>query len=275
MLIAEIHGKVVPETQGDEDQLTSAVFGHLRYISPGRFWAAFFGQAMSLGINGQCLSVAQVAAENGRSIESFETIEIHFWPNYRGLGRPDMAICFTGRNQKPLLVLVEVKLYSPIGGIGEHNQLVRYLKIMDDIRRLQAPIPDEALALVVYLTRKEAISDVQDSLAIYGDSPENRRRLFRLQWQDVYQVIGDILRDWNSHSPCESPMVRRILIDVGEFLRRRGLSYFNGFRPIADLDSIRYVHGSFFEPEAIFQGFRLVAGMPDVRVVRGGWCNGN
>jgi len=35
MLIAEIHGKRFPEAEGQEDWLTSAVFGHLRHIAPG------------------------------------------------------------------------------------------------------------------------------------------------------------------------------------------------------------------------------------------------
>jgi hypothetical protein len=37
MLIAEIHGKRFPEAEGQEDWLTSAVFGHLRHIPPGVF----------------------------------------------------------------------------------------------------------------------------------------------------------------------------------------------------------------------------------------------
>jgi hypothetical protein len=269
MLIAEIHGKVIPEAQGDEDQLTSAVFGHLRYVPPGRFWTRLFSRAMSPPVGGQCLSVQQVAAESGRNLDSFDSLEIHFWPSHPDLGEPDMAMCFTGRRQKPLVVLVEAKLFSPIGGCGQGNQLVRYLRITDDLTRLQPPLPGDALVLVVYLTRKEAITEVQDSLAIYGNTPANRRRLFRLQWQDVCQVIEETLQE------PEQPLARRVLTDVDEFLRRRGLNYFNGFWPVEGLKDVQSVDGSFYRPDAIFSGFRLVDGLAEVRVVRGGWCHGN
>ena len=48
MLIAEIHGKRFPEAEGQEDWLTSAVFGHLRHIAPGAFWADLLDRARTL-----------------------------------------------------------------------------------------------------------------------------------------------------------------------------------------------------------------------------------
>jgi hypothetical protein len=45
MLMAEIRGHGRPETQDDEDYLTSSVFGHLRYIPPSVFWEDFLDWA--------------------------------------------------------------------------------------------------------------------------------------------------------------------------------------------------------------------------------------
>jgi hypothetical protein len=48
LLIAEIHGKRLPEAEGQEDWLTSAVFGHLRHVAPGAFWADFLDRARTV-----------------------------------------------------------------------------------------------------------------------------------------------------------------------------------------------------------------------------------
>jgi hypothetical protein len=48
MLVAEVHGKRVAEAQDAEDYLTSAVFGHLRYIPPSVFWPDLFALATGL-----------------------------------------------------------------------------------------------------------------------------------------------------------------------------------------------------------------------------------
>ena len=45
MLLAEILGKRLEATRNSEDYLTSAVFGHLRYIEPGLFWDTLFAKA--------------------------------------------------------------------------------------------------------------------------------------------------------------------------------------------------------------------------------------
>jgi hypothetical protein len=45
MLIAETRGKSAAEVQNNEDYLTSAVFGHLRYVPPNAFWRELFAQA--------------------------------------------------------------------------------------------------------------------------------------------------------------------------------------------------------------------------------------
>jgi hypothetical protein len=49
MLLAELHGKRFPEAEGQEDWLTSAVFGNLRHIPPTAFWSSLFERALSVG----------------------------------------------------------------------------------------------------------------------------------------------------------------------------------------------------------------------------------
>jgi hypothetical protein len=49
MLVAKIHGKRIPETEGhQEDWLTSAVFGNLRLIPPVPFWLALLECALTV-----------------------------------------------------------------------------------------------------------------------------------------------------------------------------------------------------------------------------------
>jgi hypothetical protein len=49
VLIAEIHGMRFPEAEGQDDWLTSAVFGHLRHVAAGVFWPDLFERAYTVG----------------------------------------------------------------------------------------------------------------------------------------------------------------------------------------------------------------------------------
>jgi len=238
MLLAEIHGKYDAAIRDNEDYLTSAIFSHLRYVPPGPFWLAFCSRAKTLPIQGVEESLTAVLGEE-YSPTRYETLDVRFWPKSAGLGEPELAICFTGSGQAPLVVLVEVKLWSPKSGHGEHDQLMRYLRIADSIDHLMPPVPPNATVVVVYLTPREASSEVQDSLSVYGDTASSRRRLFRLQWQDVIEAISEVI-------PGESGIGRLLLNDVREFLRKRGLEYFRGFGLPTAIDSLCEKCGSFF-----------------------------
>jgi hypothetical protein len=96
MLMAEIHGHLRPETQDDEDYLTSAVFGHLRYIPPFVFWEEFLSCARSLpGCYGE-KTLASVAADAGCRITNYSWLDLVFWPDHPSLGTPDLLLCFSG-----------------------------------------------------------------------------------------------------------------------------------------------------------------------------------
>lgn len=265
MLLAEIHGKYDIAVRDHEDYLTSTVFGHLRYVVPGPFWRDFLSRAKTVPIDGAEKSlVAVVGGEH--DLGRYETLDVHFWPKVPGLGEPEMALCFSGGGQQPLVVLVEVKLWSFKSGHGEYDQLMRYVRIADAIDRLQPPVPRDAAVVVLYLTPREALSEVQESLIAVGDTEQNRRRLFRLQWQDMIEAIDSVLLS-------ESQFHQRILVDVRDFLRVRQLEYFRGFRTLPDAFQLSEGIGSFYSPNGDFDGFHGVSSLNNVSVVKAEWSN--
>jgi hypothetical protein len=261
MLLAEIRGKQESGIRDSEDYLTSTVFGHLRYVTPGPFWQSLLSRARTLAIDGIERSLTEIVG-TAHQVPRYTKINISFWPKCPGLGEPELALCLTGGVQQPLVILIEVKLWSPKSGEGEHDQLKRYLQIADEVNRLTPAVPSDALVLVVYLTPRDASREIQESLQEYGDTPESRRRLFRLQWQDMIDAIGDALELESEHS-------RLILSDVRDFLRAQGLEYFHGFRKSVGIESLKKHGGSFYGETMRFRGFRSVSSV--LQVIRGAW----
>jgi hypothetical protein len=66
--------------------------------------------------------------------------------------------------------LVEAKLHATKSGLGEDDQLARYLRILDSLADLRPPLPADAITLVVYLTTIDSRNELIDSLTEYGDS---------------------------------------------------------------------------------------------------------
>jgi hypothetical protein len=97
MLVAEIHGKYVLDARNFEDYLTSAVFGHLRYIKPSAFWGAQFDIAVSRPIEWSTVSANErIWQETGCSLSSFGALNALFWPNHKE-GIPDLNLHFYGK----------------------------------------------------------------------------------------------------------------------------------------------------------------------------------
>lgn len=263
MLLAEIKGKYDASVQDHEDYLTSTVFSHLRYVSPGPFWRDLFSKAKALMISGVEETLTGCVGDE-HDIESYQRLDVYFWPKCPGLGEPELAMCFTGGGQKPLVVLVEVKLWAPKSGHGEHDQLKRYLQIADTIEDLRPPVPANARVVVVYLTPRESLTEIEASLRAYGDSDESRRRLFRLQWKDVIEVIDDSLS-------LEPPLSQKILSDVRDFLRVRRLEYFSGFGLPPAIRRLHVGVGSFYTRNGVFTGFCPTAASTGISVTKGQW----
>src|SRR5688572_12466244 len=113
MLIAEIHGKILPEAQNHEDYLTSAVFGHLRYLAPSVFWDELFSLAKGMpDKTGQERTIRQTLTEAGAACCRYEVLQTFFWASHQALGEPDLLLVFSGGHTPPLVVLVEAKLWS-------------------------------------------------------------------------------------------------------------------------------------------------------------------
>jgi len=238
MLLAEIRGHVLEAASGDEDYLTSAVFGHLRYVPPRVFWEDFLAETKGFPVE---TSLCQQLAIQGLKISGYSSLTIHFWPLHAEFGEPDLVLCFSGSGLRPLVVLTEVKLWSGKSGGGEHDQLVKYVKILSDLRHLKTneTIPDSPLTALLYLTPRESIGEIQDSLVLLETKPTDFLGVFRVQWQDLLAVA-------TSATPSAEGMSRTILQDVQRFLRRRGLEYFQGFKEIPFLPALDLREGAFY-----------------------------
>ncbi len=200
MLLAEIHGKTVREARDAEDYLTSAVFGHLRYVPPAVFWPELFAAA---GL------VLPAGATH---------LDVQFWPRTECGGEPDLILTFKYPDSPALVVVIEVKLWSGKSGVGERDQLIRYLR----------GVPG---ALLVYLTPGDPFAEIADSLGTLIARPDDRHRLFGLRWQ----TLQDIARRTAATAP---PPADLILRNVAEFLHRLGLSGFDGWKGYPDLSDL-------------------------------------
>ncbi len=199
MLLAEIHGKSVPEAQGSEDYLTSAVFGHLRYVPADVFWPELFAAAG--------LTLPAGATE----------LDVQFWPRTE-FGEPDLILTFSYPDSPALVVIIEVKLWSGKSGTGEHDQLVKYLRAVPN-----APL--------IYLTPANPFAEIADSLNSPHRVSGDEHRLFGMRWQTLH----DIARRTADAAP---PPFDQILSDVAKFLRRMELSGFDGWYVSAGLSNV-------------------------------------
>jgi hypothetical protein len=244
MLVAEIHGKYVRDARNFEDYLTSAVFGHLRYIKPGAFWDALFDIAVSQPFESSVITANErIRQETGCSLSSFGALKALFWPDHKE-GIPDLILHFYGNQPRSVVILIEAKLYAAKSSTGEHDQLARYLRILDSLQDLRHPLPSDALALAVYLTATDSRSEIIESLSQYGDCEQARKRLFHLQWQDVIRAI--------ELTTAASEFDALILGDVRRFLRKRDLEYFSGMESAATIPSVLDVDGEFLKDELLF-----------------------
>lgn len=231
MLIAEIHGKRFPEAEGQEDWLTSAVFGHLRHVAPGAFWADLLDRAHTIGTGPSLHSQIQA---DGIHLRQYSRLDIHFWKSWEKYGEPDLILCFSGGSQSPLIIVVEVKLDSGKSGSGENDQLKRYLQLLDDRDALRLFFPESNHRYLVYLTRIFSKLEIEDSVraSVNAGIADAQDRMFGLQWQDV-------LESSSAHAGGEM-----LLEEVAKFLKIRGFEAFRGFR--SPPMSLKQISGAFY-----------------------------
>jgi len=264
MLIAELHGKVIAEAQNNEDCLTACVFGHLRYLPPAVFWEQFLSCAITVPVDGESRSLTDVLGEQQICVSQYSDLTVHNWPSHPKFGEPDLVLLFSGGGMQPLVILVEAKLWAEKSGVAENDQLARYLRSSSDLGSFNPPLPIAANVALVYLTPRDSLSEVMETLAVYDDI-EARELLFRVQWQDVIDAAD------RSLSSERDSMHRLILNDVAEFLRRRGLEYFKGFSTDSSLPLLNEKEFAFYSRGT--SAFSML-NLPDsFQIQRGEWTN--
>lgn len=232
MLLADIHGHPVAAAQDDENYLTSAVFGHLRYIPPKYFWGRLLFLAQGHADGHPQNSLDDFIHQTGHGVSEYASLKVFFWPKHATCGEPDLILNFEGPGLRPITLVIEVKLRSGKSGDGE-DQLVRYLRILEELEEFPGlDLPDDSLGALVYLTPRESLTEVLESLKLSPNPDRDRSKIFRLQWQDLILACDESLRTGEDQ-------IDMILRDVREFLRRRGLEYFAGFRRLAPFPELR------------------------------------
>ncbi len=217
-MIAGIKGKDVREARGHEDSLTSALFGHLRYLRPGVFWTDLFAKTIDATDDERTLK--DVLNDDANNVlKQCTNLKIDFWPNYEIVGEPDMILQFCNHANRALLtIVVEVKFHSGESG----NQLARYMKLVTN------PTRDARADYLIYLTPRESLNEINEAISADQDLEKFRHKLFRLQWQDVLEVAKEAgKKQSGKRFPYDT-----ILADVATLLRKRGLEHFKGMQVV-------------------------------------------
>jgi hypothetical protein len=224
MLVAEIHGHRVPEAANSEDYLTSAVFGHLRYLSPKVFWNELIKRVWAMPDTAS-RTLGDDLEKRGIDLTTYDEVSVRFWSTHPLHGCPDLILVFTGRDTNPLVLLIEAKLWSDKSGTGEFDQIARYLRLLDDPGPVLPPLPQKFSSALIYLTEHDCLAQLEDSVEAYGHSGAARRRIFQLQWQDIVDAA--------QHASRKAAGTEKLILqDVADFLRARNLEYFRGFRTL-------------------------------------------
>ena len=78
MLVSEVRGgRSLKSAKNLEDYLTSAVFGHLRYLPPKCFWPSLFERAESSGDSSNLRHFLKASALD---VARYESLDVDFWP---------------------------------------------------------------------------------------------------------------------------------------------------------------------------------------------------
>ena len=251
MLVAALRGKSVPDFDNVEDCLTSIVFEHLRYLPPNIFWPELFRYSLSL----QNQSLGTYFRDSSIDLLAYDHLSLDFWPRLEGGNEPDLILRFTGLNTKPLLLVIEVKLWSGKSGVGEDDQLVRYMAAAQHLAHKEGAL----FAGVIYLSPVNSVEEVGTSWAIAKvrglDAP-----LWRLQWQDVLAALRT--------TRCETQPYKMVIEDVARFLEYCGFEHFSGFRMNIEIPST--IRGHFYQSAELFS--RCV--IPEIYVRRAAWTEG-
>jgi hypothetical protein len=229
MLQAELYSHASRDILGNEDYLTSAVFGHLRYLPPQIFWQEFFSRAVGSDRESR-RSLSAYLADSGVELSECNSLEIRFWPSHNVLGTPDLCLCFSGLQTLPSVIMIEAKLWAGKSGTGDNDQLLRYLLLLRQPNELELPLTaadcKRAIKALLFLTPHDSAAEIKETAELCAPHGGLKNLLFRAQWQDIAAAASACACDASGHA-------RVILRDIYGFLRRRNLEYFAGFAQVA------------------------------------------
>ena len=197
--------------QNFEDQLTSCVFGPLRYMDPASAWDA-------------CLMVLGPSGRDQNSDSKVTRVCIRFWPHFQrhdGGGRfvePDVHIVAWRRDRLFATVLIEMKWNNRLG----LNQLLNQWRFITADDNDSAEIRSRSKHV---LLSRHPLQDA-DSIAEQKEGARNEGiewgdRLVVLSW---YQVATRLVESRDLDGPLETWRQ-----DLLAFLERLGISPFKGF----------------------------------------------
>jgi hypothetical protein len=188
MLQAELYGHGSREILGNEDYLTSAVFGHLRYLPPRLFWQDFFLRAVGSYSQGPP-SLMDYLRDSGVDLSKCDSLTVRFWPSHGSFGTPDLCLCFSGPRTLPSIIVIEAKLWAAKSGSGDNDQLLRYLLLLRELGELDLPltVPDRerAIKALLFLTPHDSAAEIKETLELCAPHAGLNQHLFRAQWQDI------------------------------------------------------------------------------------------
>lgn len=180
-------------------------------------------------------------------------MHVHFWKQHINHGEPDLILVFSGSISPPLVVIIEVKLWAAKSGVGENDQLVRYLRILDDLAAVGIFVPSDSQRCIIYLTPHDSIAELSTSAQGSDNRAIHSKQLYRLQWQDVLESANETKHRYDGTAEL-------ILEDVVTFLREFGLEYFRGMGQTGELPLFETHFGCFYRSE--FTGFQGLSREP-------------
>lgn len=244
MLIADLKGKLTLAEELSEDFLTSSVFSVFRYLDEG--WIEkFLNQAVNI--------------KNEKLRVKIVNPSYNFWPwhandqKFGGGAEPDVVIC-SGENA----VIIEAKNYAGKSGVGiisdescisieedESKIIIDQLgreyfiglnKILDSDYEKDDQIHTIKKFYIIFLTRHSIFPEYEISEtinSIVNMSPKEKNNaencIYWLNWQKAIPILEEIV----SLNPKNS-FEHNICSELIEFLERRNLGVFSGFRFLND-----------------------------------------
>jgi len=224
MLTAAIHKKLKRETHLWEDEVTSCVFGEMRYLPAADVWH-FFNRLFS---SEKRTAVGWPDFEPDRA-------EFHFWR--RGKVEPDLAIDFYRQGLHQASLLIEVKWDAKLSPKCElvrqwsdwpHKEIPTFhLYLVKDSASGHAEIQQSLDLASTQCASLECpncdVSNVRrfDVKAVKEHLPRWQQGLHCIGWRNLVSLENDL----SSYSPHG----RRWALELNAFLKKYGFEIFTGF----------------------------------------------